>query len=84
MTSESKAALLAFLQSFPVKIIFVPIAVIVGIGSVVWELQMTRQVSIDTYALITTSDETSGNSAMYGERAAEVIATVWLRTIPDR
>ena len=50
------------------------IAVIVGLGLVVWELQITRQVSIDTYALITTSDETSDNSAMYGERAAEVVA----------
>ena len=50
------------------------IAVIVGLGLVVWELQITRRISIDTYALISTSDETSDNSAMYGERAAEVVA----------
>lgn len=38
------------------------------------ELQLTRQISVDTYALVSTSDSTSDNSAMYGERAAEVVA----------
>jgi len=50
------------------------IAVIVGLGLVVWELQITRQASYDMYALITVSDESADISAMYGERAAEVMA----------
>ncbi|MGK0223849.1 MAG: hypothetical protein ACI9ON_003096 [Limisphaerales bacterium] len=54
--------------------ILTSVAVIAGLGLVVWELQLTRQVSIDTYALLSTSDNTTDNSAMYGERVAEVIA----------
>ena len=54
--------------------ILTSIAVIAGLALVVWELQITRQISIDTYALINTSDDSSDNSAMYGERAAEVVA----------
>lgn len=50
------------------------IAVIAGLGLVIWELQLTRRVSYDMYALISTSDESADSSAMYGEQVAEVVA----------
>ncbi len=49
------------------------IAVITGLGLVVWELQITRQASYDMYALIAVSDDSADSSAMYGELAAEAI-----------
>lgn len=54
--------------------ILTSIAVIGGLGLVVWELQITRQASWDMYALITVSDDSADSSAVYGERAAEVMA----------
>jgi hypothetical protein len=50
------------------------IAVIAGLGLVVWELQITRQASVDMYALITVSDGSADISSMYGEQGAEVMA----------
>ena len=39
--------------------ILTSIAVIAGLGLVVWELQLTRQASYDMYALITNSDDSA-------------------------
>ena len=50
------------------------IAVIAGLGLVVWELQITRQASMDTYTLILVSDDSADTSSMYGEQGAEVMA----------
>jgi hypothetical protein len=50
------------------------VAVIAGLGLVIWELQITRQASVDMYALKTVSDDSADTSSMYGEPGAEVMA----------
>lgn len=50
------------------------LAVVAGLALVVWELQMTREVSSDQYALQNISDSSADQGAVYGEQAAEVLA----------
>jgi hypothetical protein len=54
--------------------IFTSVGVIAGLGLVVWALQLTRSALYDQYALTNLSDASSDLNAVYGERAADVLA----------